>query len=328
MNITKRKNHYQVREMRNGKVFTYTFDYKPSKLEAQTKLNELESRSFSVKKTILNAMYEYLDVKKNILSPSSYASYLRIIHQLEREHKNFCNTDINKITKFEMQKFVNELAKKIKGKTIKNIYGFISISLKMFSDYNIKISLPKDMIVEPYIPTDEEVSLLIQESKGTQYHIPIRLAIYSLRLSEILGLTLDDVYDDYVYVRRAKVRGIGGAYIKTTKTKNSTRKVYVDKELIDLIRKQGYIYNGRYQNITEFITSFCKRHNIQKFTLHKLRHYFATSMHYANIPRKAIEKMGGWSGSSPVLERIYTHSKNDYDYQNEVQVVMSKLKRS
>lgn len=328
MNITKKKNHYQVREMKNGKRFCYTFDYKPTKSEAQMKMAELESRSFATKKSILNAMNEYVSAKENILSPTTINLYYKTIRKLEREYKDFAEKDINKITQIELQTLINDLTKKNKPKTIKNIYGLIRSAIDMFGGYNFKITLPQKIDNEPYIPTDAEVSLLLKESENTRYYIPIRLALYSLRLSEILALTIDDVYDNFVYVNKAKVESAYGMVIKTTKTKSSTRKVFVDKELIELIRKQGYIYKGNNKAITEFIVNFCKKHNIQKFTLHKLRHYFATSLHFANAPRKAIEKLGGWSGSSPVLDQIYTHAKNDYDYQNEVQIVMSKLKGS
>lgn len=327
MNITKRGSSYQVREMRNGKVFTYTFKYKPSKLEAQTKLNELESKCFAVKKSILNAMKEYTEAKENILSPATLNLYHKIIKRVETDFNKFANADLNALTQIDFQNFINELAKKNKPKTIKNYFGLIRASYDMFAKFDFRITLPKNFNKEPYIPTDAEVSLLLQESKDTRYYIPIRLALYSLRLSEILALTLEDVFDDYILVNKAKVESAYGMVIKTTKTKGSTRKVFVDKELIDLIREQGYIYKGNNKAITEFIVNFCKKNNIQRFTLHKLRHYFATSLHFANVPRKAIEKLGGWSGNSPVLDRIYTHAKNDYDYQNEVQIVMSKLKR-
>lgn len=328
MNITKVKNHYRVREMRNGKNFSYTFDYKPSKLEAQTKLNELESKCFAVKKSILNAMKEYTQAKENILSPTTLNLYRKIIKRLETDFKDFADTDLHKLTQIDFQNFINELAKKNKPKTIKNYFGLIRASYDMFAKFDFRITLPKNFNKEPYIPTDNEVSLLLQESKDTRYYIPIRLALYSLRLSEILALTLEDVFDDYILVNKAKVESQYGMVIKTTKTRNSTRKVYVDKELVDRIKEQGYIYKGDHKAITEYIVNFCVKHNIQRFTLHKLRHYFATSMHFANIPRKAIEKMGGWSVNSPVLESVYMHSKNDYDYKNEVQIVMSKLKGS
>ena len=327
MNITKVKNHYRIREMRQGKMFAYTFHYKPTKLEARQKIDELEAKSFSVKKSLLNAMNEYVATKENILSPTTLYLYNKIIKRIEKDYKDFVSKDINKITQIDLQLFVNDLAKKNKPKTIKNIYGLVRASYDMFGNFNFKITLPKNITPEPYVPTDAEVSLLLQECKNTIYYVPIRLALYSLRLSEILGLTMNDIYDNFVYVNKAKVESAYGMVVKATKTKNSTRKVYVDTGLIDTIRHQGYIYNGDHKAITEYIVKFCKTHNIPKFTLHKLRHYFATAMHYADIPipRKAVERMGGWSNNSPTLDRVYTHNKADYDYAKNMVDVMLKI---
>lgn len=325
MNIDKRNNHYRVREMRNGQLFSYSFDHRPSKLEATLKLNELESRSFNVNKSIINAMNEYIESKENILSPSTINGYYKIIKRIETRYPWFAKININNLTRIKFQQLINELSKVNKPKTVKNTYGLIRSSIDMFGKMDMKITLPQDIKPEPYLPTDAEVSLLLKESKPTPYYVPIRLALYSLRLSEIMALEMTDIYDNYVDVHKAKVKGPYTYVIKSTKTRNSTRKVYVDKELIGTIRNQGYIYNGFPHQITVYIKNFCKTYKIQNFTLHRLRHFFASQLHSMNIPRKVVEKLGGWEAGSHILDRVYTHQKSDIKYTDAIIAAISSL---
>lgn len=47
-----------------------------------------------------------------------------------------------------------------------------------------------------------------------------------------------------------------------------------------------------------------------RFSLHKLRHYFASYMSSLNIPEADILEMGGWE-TDYVMKNVYRHTMKD-----------------
>ncbi len=70
---------------------------------------------------------------------------------------------------------------------------------------------------------------------------------------------------------------------KTTKTTSSTRDIIIPMEIAQRIREQGYVFKGHPNSITDLQTTE-DRLGIPRFTMHKLRHYFASKMSAMNIP--------------------------------------------
>ena len=149
---------------------------------------------------------------------------------------------------------------------------------------------------------------ILKYSKGTEYEIPIILACYGLRRSEICALTLDDIEDDIVTIDKAKVLADTETWVnKTTKTTSSTRQIIIPMEIADMIRKKGYIYKGHPNSINSFLVKTEDKLGIPHFPLHKLRHYFASKMSALNVPEADIMKMGGWE-TDHVMKSVYRHS--------------------
>ena len=140
------------------------------------------------------------------------------------------------------------------------------------------------------------------------YEIPIILACYGLRRSEICALSVDDVDGDVLNIDKAKVQDENGKWvIKSTKTTASTRKIIIPISISEKIRKQGYVYRGNPCSITQFLEDSQDSLNIPRFSVHKLRHYFASKMSSMNIPEEDIMKMGGWE-TDHVMKSVYRHS--------------------
>lgn len=53
-----------------------------------------------------------------------------------------------------------------------------------------------------------------------------------------------------------------------------------------------------------------KELNIPRFSLHKLRHYYASVSHSLGVPDVYIMQAGGWK-SDNVLKTVYRHALND-----------------
>lgn len=309
MKIEKRgEDSYRIRKMYKGQMYTVTFDYKPTQKEAmQAMAKELDKVQEKHKKmTFKDAAEEYIEAKRNVLSPTTIKGYKSAMKTISEK---FQDINIHDITALDIQTEINRLTKDRSPKTVRNYHGFISAVLGTFCP-NLKIctTLPQKIKSEPYIPSDEDIKKILEQSKGTEYEIPIILACYGLRRSEICALTIEDMDGDVVKICKAKVLGEEEKWVtKTTKTTSSTREIIIPAEIADKIRAQGYVYNGHPNMITKYLAKTQDILGIPRFSLHKLRHYFASKMSALGVPEADIMRMGGWE-TDHVMKSVYRHS--------------------
>lgn len=299
---------YRVRKMYKGQVYTVIFDGKPTQKEAIKAISDEmgKIKSLHESMTFQVAAEKYIESKRNVLSPSTIRGYDTIIRQLS---KTIMQKNIHDITNIDVQTEINRISKKCSPKTTRNYHGFISAVLKTFCPgLNLNTTLPQKVKSNPYIPSGEDIRRILKFAKGTQYEIPIILACYGLRRSEICALTLDDIDGDIVRINKAKVQNEKKEWIiKTTKTTASTREVTIPMDIVDKIRTQGYIYKGYPNSITCYLNKMQDILEIPHFSIHKLRHYFASEMSALGVPEADILKMGGWE-TDHVMKSVYRHS--------------------
>ncbi len=302
---------YRIRKMYKGKMYTVITEYKPTQKEAiafmSDKLKAAESKSVYL--TFQKAAESYVDMKRNVLSPRTIKEYFETTGRLPNWFNDLIVSDI---TQIEINRLVNELSKNKSPKTVRNYHGFISAVLGTFCP-NLKISttLPQKVRNEPYTPTKEDVKRILAEIKNTPYEIPITLACYGMRRSEICALTLDDIDEDIVHINKAIVLDENRKWVvKNTKTTESTRDIIIPMELADKIREQGYIYKGHPNTIYDCLKRTEQKLNIPHFSIHKLRHYFASQMSALGVPEADILKLGGWE-TDHVMKSVYRHSMMD-----------------
>lgn len=313
---------FRIRKMYQGKTYTVVTDYKPTQKEAlQLLAAELDKVQESKKRmTFKTAAEQYIETKENVLSPSTIREYTGTVKRLSPD---FVDKNLSDITAVDIQKEINLHAKTKSPKTVRNYHGFISSVLKTFRpNLSISTTLPQKTKSEPYIPTDEEVKQIIQSSVGTNYEIAIMLACYGMRRSEICALTLDDINGNIVTINKAKVMDKNKKWvIKTTKTEDSSREIWIPDELVSKIREKGSIYNGHPNDISDYLDALQTRLGIPHFSVHKLRHYYASMSHSLGIPDIYIMKAGGWK-SDHVLKKVYLHAMKDKE--TEMQQCASK----
>lgn len=299
---------YRVRKMYQGKNYSIVFDHRPTQKEAlQAMSAELDKVKTKYDRlTFRGAAGEYVEMKRNVLSPKTIKEYLGMA---ERLPEWFNNLPLADITQVDINRVVNELSKDKSPKTVRNCHGLISAILGTFRpELNISTKLPQKVKSEPYTPSQDDVRAILESAKGTMFEVPISLACYGMRRSEICALTLDDIEGDVVHITKAMVQNENKEWvIKSTKTTESTRDIIISQELTDKIREQGYVYKGFPNSITAYLTRIEKQLGIQHFTIHKLRHYFASQMSALGVPDVDIMKLGGWQ-SDHVMKSIYRHS--------------------
>jgi len=302
---------YRVKQMKDGKIYSTMFEYKPSKREAEEAIRKVvdeKSKRINGNTTFRMAADQYIDMKRNVLSPSTIRDYSRMCKRLSPWFVDMLLDDISQVS---INKQINEISADRSPKTVRNYHGFISTILGTFRpDLKIYTTLPQKRLNEPYIPSDEDVKRILAELRGTRFYVPIVLACHGMRRSEILALTPDDVEGTTVHIKKALVYNDKDELTeKQTKTTNSERDIMIPPEIADLIHAQGYVYNGAPCSILHKLTSVEEKLGIPHFSPHKLRHYFASKM-LTITDSKTVQALGGWKTDS-VMKSIYAHSMKE-----------------
>lgn len=295
--------NYRISQMVDGKRYRTTIDHKPSKVEAMKIISDMVVKEpHGANMTVVDACKAYIGAKNNVLSPSTMRNYNGQIRAISRE---FGNKHIKAVTSAMLQTEVNRYAKGHQPKTVSNFAHFLS-AVFLFHDIELRTPrLPQAIKRQPYLPTEEEMLAIIDEVRNTKYEVFYRLALYGLRRSEIFALTINDLSDDDVItINKAMVlNDKREKVVKTTKTTASTREVGIDVELADLIRKQGYIWEGSMDMPYIRLCQIQDKLGIQHFPLHALRHECVSLLHYNGIPDKNIQGVCGYETDYVMKER-------------------------
>ncbi len=311
MKIEKLKSgSYRIRKMYKGLVYSVVVDYKPTQKEALILLaHELKkAQSQKMHITFETAANRYIEIKDNVISPSTIAGYASLINSMSKSFKKKIITDI---TSVDVQAEINRYAKGRSAKTVMNMHALISGVLGSYvPDLQLNTTLPMYIKPKAYIPSDSDIKAILKEAKGSKYESALILASFGLRRSEICALTDDDISNGEISITKALVRNRNKEWvIKQTKTENGTRIVKVPTEVTDRIKEVG-LYEGYPGSILKYLNRAQDRLGIPRFPLHKFRHYYASICHYLGIPDNYIMLSGGWKTDN-ILKTVYRHALDD-----------------
>lgn len=269
--------------------------------------------------TVGAAIDRYIDSKDAVISPTTLRSYKAI------RKKNFSDieyTQLKDLHAEQVQRWVNALSKTLSPKSVKNCHGLLTATLaEYYPDLVLRTTLPQRRKTEIQIPTADEAKKILKASEGTQFELPISLAIYlGLRQSEILGLKWDDIKKDTIYVHTALVRTETGIAEKGTKSYSGTRTLHIPAKVKKLLAEQRHdtehIVNLSASSIYNGFSRICARSGVPHYRFHDLRHLNASIMLAAGVPDKyGMKRMG--HATNNMLKNTYQHvmreRENDYD---------------
>lgn len=308
--------------MRNGIRYRISVDYKPTKKEAELLIAEkIGSRSPSgnLRDSFKQSSEKYLEIKSNILSPSTIRGYKTIMRSLS---DRFLETKTCEISQELIQKEVNDYSTTHSPKSTINMHGFISAVLSVYNpSLRISTTLPQKRKYEAVTPSESDIKLILAEASGSKYELPFRLGCYGMRRGEICAITAADLDGNMLHIDKAKVLTDSGEWIikPFPKTTESERTIYIDDSLADLLRKQGYAFKDNPERISKHLHSIQKRLNLPPFRFHDLRAYYASMAHALGVPDAYIMANGGWS-STNILNRVYkrTFSEKQADINKQL----------
>lgn len=307
MTIDKHGNKWRIRELYQGTRYTISVDHCPTKREAQELINKRIHEgqvSTDATDTFNTAAERYMELKSNILSPSTINGYKTLLRGLSDRFKATKLTNIDGIV---VQKEINDYSATHSPKSTRNAHGFISAVLGVYKpNLTLRTSLPQKAKFEPKTPSEEDIKKIIEASAGSRYEVVFRLGCYGMRRGEICAITSDDLTGNMLRINKAKVKD-GKQYIirPMPKTTESNREIYIDDKLAAMIRSaDGDIYPGDPDRINKRLTELQQNLGIEHFRFHDLRAYYASMAHALGIPDAYIMANGGWS-STRIMDRVY-----------------------
>jgi integrase len=278
-------------------------------LEWQEKYKEISSDSSNL--TVEEAIDAYIELKNNILSPST----IRFLDTVKRNHlQGIKSIKLAHLTRNIIQEAINSEAAGKSPKTVKNVYGVLS---SVISQYRPDWSIPKVTLPQQQKPVEralnaKQIAILLNSIDGDPIEIPILLALWlGLRRSEILALKWSDIDFNGMTIRIASalVPDKNSKMVeKSTKTKDSTRTLKLPPYIAEKLKV--YPHSGdRIFNISEGLLSkhfprLCKNIGIGRFKFHDLRRSMATVGLSLNIADKLIMARGGWNNPQ-TMKNIY-----------------------
>lgn len=280
-------------------------------LLATSKKSELLAGKTNVQRipkeiTLQEAMDKYIAKRRNTLSPATVRQYMSYARS------RFPNYRCQKLSKIRWQQMIDEELETASPKTVKNAWSLVSSSLELVGFSKPKVTLAQVPVPDLNFLQPEEIKRFCADVKGRSYEIPALLALNGLRMSELRGLTWDnvDIPNKTMFVHGARVRGPDGEVDKAT-NKNATSSRYVPILIPQLVKaldsvpdKTGKVAVIGSNTLLDDVKRSCKRAGVTICTVHDLRRSFASLCFYLQISSKQIQEWGGWK-NDVVLNKIY-----------------------
>ncbi|MGI6068927.1 MAG: site-specific integrase [Blautia sp.] len=266
-----------------------------------------ENRTSTINLTYGEALDKYIEQRSSVLSPATVREYKR---SRRCDFADLMDIPLIRITQEQVQKAVNKEALTHSPKSVRNMHGLLSAVMNAYRpDFVLRTDLPKKVRTKIYVPSDNEISHILDFVKGTAMEIPILLAAFGpLRRSEICALDSAHIKGNIVHVEFAMVLNDNHEWtIKRPKSYAGDRYIEFPEVVINKLRNiEGRIVNLNPAQVSDRFADVLKRCGIPHFRFHDLRHYCASIQHAIGIPDSYIMERGGW-GNDGVLKSVYRH---------------------
>lgn len=267
-------------------------------------------QTISKQLTLRDAITAYIEDRSNVLSPVTIRGYECI-----RDYRFQKVMDQPLTKKIDWQKVVNEEAKEVKAKTLKNAWGLVKSVLENNHIACGKVRLPQVITEEHKFLTPDEIRAFLDAIRGDRHELAYLLCLHGLRRSEMLAVEKKDVDDEFIFVHGAMVPDSSGTLVlkDTNKNRTSRRKVPIMfdrlKELVN-DAPDGLLVTKNPGTMFDHLNYICRINNLPEIGFHGLRHSYVSLCYHLKMPEAQMMEFGGYSDIS-VMRKIYTHIPSD-----------------
>lgn len=296
---------YRVQFWINNKKYSIT---KPTKKEAELEAAKVKAtQNYNINNITLEvALNEYIQSRASVLAPSTLREYRR---SFEKDFEDIKFVPIDNITQPMVQSFINRHAQSKSPKSCRNIHGLLSSVLKQYRpEFVLNTTLPQKDVIEEYIPTNEDIKVLMTIDDQELLDAIMLAAFGPMRRSEICALTSDDIQGNIIHVQRAKVWNGQEWVIKKTKTTAGDRYIEFPSFVIERFKgREGELFTFNPNMVSNRFHKKLAKIGLKSFRFHSLRHFASSYLHYLGLPDKAIQNRAGWE-SDYTMKKIYRHA--------------------
>jgi len=267
-------------------------------------------------------------------------SYYRFASKYLIEHLG--ETNLNELTGSQLTRLYANL--RLQGKSRSLVRGVHTTAHKAL-DYAVREGLlswnpaaraeaPPAPKGNPHAWTEVEMHKIFEVADADRFWAAWRIfAVTGLRRGELCGLQWTDIYDDYLLVRRTRLVVDGKVVNGTPKTAKSARKIPLNKIAIDTLKvwriaQIEHLHSLGIDTPPEWLFTneiggpvdpghlskrwnvIIKKAEVSKYSLHALRHTFATSLLARRNSPKVVQDLLGHSSITVTLD-LYTASLDD-----------------
>lgn len=289
---------------------------------------EAKKQPKTKKKTLEQAVSEYIENRREFRSPSTiygYESYKNNAFQSMMKADVFTTTDLQ---------WQAAIRKEMKAghspKYIKNAWMLMSAAIYETTHHRPEVMLPEKEVNEKPFLEPEQIDTFVAAIKGQgQVELAALMELSSLRRSEMLAVKPEhiDFKSGTIAVQGAKVAGEKGKLVHKKQNKNDTSRRTVPiipplreaLESADLSGEYVITFTGGW--ICTRINEICRENGLPEVGNHGLRHSFASLAYHLQIPEKIAMEIGGWKDAG-TMHGIYTHlaqkdiAKRSQDFSN------------
>ncbi|KIL48125.1 site-specific tyrosine recombinase XerD [Jeotgalibacillus campisalis] len=247
----------------------------------------------------------------------SYLTYIEKVEQIQ----SICDVKrVHILQFFAHLKSQDKSAKTVARHTssIRSFHHFLMRNRRCDADPTEHLDTPKSEKTLPKVLNIEEVEQLLQAadlSKASGYRDRAMMEVLyatGMRVSELIGLQLEDVNLDMGFIRCIG-KGNKERIIPVGKTAIEVLEVYIRQSRSNFVRSStnALFLNQKGNQLTrqgfwKILKALAKKANIQKeLTPHTLRHSFATHLIENGADLRAVQEMLGHADISTT--QIYTH---------------------
>lgn len=254
--------------------------------------------------TVSEAIDKYIKERPK-LSPSTVCGYRNIQRNVFQDAMQLTADSVH------WQKIID--ADEHSPKTIKNAWTLIRSVLQNIGIEPPNVRLPAVVNNERPFLQPEQIPIFLDKIQGRSYETAALLGLHSLRRSEIMDITYEDIdlTNEIIHVRGSAVVNEKGKLVHKAENKNasSTRDVPIMiprlKELLS-DGGNGYVVSINSNNVYRGINRVCEANNLPLIGVHGLRHSFISLAYHLGWSELATMKVAGYSDYN-TMKKIYTH---------------------